>query len=115
MVFSLSITNYSWPSGPAGLGSELARILTLADDAGLDTVWVADHLIQADPTSTPDSEMLEAYATLGFLAAQTHRVRLGTMVTGVTFRPRACSSRRSRRSTCCRAAAPGSASAPATW
>jgi alkanesulfonate monooxygenase SsuD/methylene tetrahydromethanopterin reductase-like flavin-dependent oxidoreductase (luciferase family) len=31
--------------------------------------------------------MLEAYTTLGFLAAQTERVRLGTMVTGVTFRP----------------------------
>src|SRR5215213_5517006 len=87
MVFSLSITNYSWPSGPAGLGSELARIVSLADEAGLDTVWVADHLIQADPTSIPDSEMLEAYTTLGFLAAQTRRVRLGTMVTGVTFRP----------------------------
>jgi len=31
--------------------------------------------------------MLEAYTTLGFLAAQTDRVRLGTMVSGVTFRP----------------------------
>ena len=33
--------------------------------------------------------MLEAHATLGYLAGQTHRVRLGTMVTGVTFRPAA--------------------------
>jgi F420-dependent oxidoreductase-like protein len=87
MRYSLSITNYSWPSGPGGLGSELARIARAADEAGLDTVWVADHLIQADPTSVPDSEMLEAYATLGFLAAQTQRVRIGTMVSGVTFRP----------------------------
>ena len=31
--------------------------------------------------------MLEAYTTLGFLAARTERVRLGTMVTAVTFRP----------------------------
>src|SRR5215208_1351867 len=87
MRFSLSITNYSWQSSPTGLGSELARVVRAADDADLDTVWVADHLIQADPTSTPESEMLEAYTTLGFLAAQTQRVRLGTMVTGVTFRP----------------------------
>jgi F420-dependent oxidoreductase-like protein len=84
---SLSITNYSWPSGPAAIGAELARIARAADDAGLDTVWVTDHLVQADPTSTADAEMLEAYSTLGFLAAQTARVRLGTMVTGVTFRP----------------------------
>ena len=58
-----------------------------ADEAGLDTVWVVDHLIQADPMSMPDSEMLEAYTTLGLLAAHTRRVRLGTMVTAVTYRP----------------------------
>jgi F420-dependent oxidoreductase-like protein len=87
MRLSLSITNYTWPSGPSGLGSELAGTVGAADEAGLDTVWVADHLIQADPMSVPDSEMLEAYTTLGFLAAHTRRVRLGTMVTGVTFRP----------------------------
>jgi F420-dependent oxidoreductase-like protein len=87
MRLSLSITNYTWPGGPSGLGSELARTVRAADEARLDTVWVADHLIQADPMSVPDSEMLEAYTTLGFLAAHTRRVRLGTMVTGVTFRP----------------------------
>jgi F420-dependent oxidoreductase-like protein len=87
MRLSLSITNYSWPTGPAGLESELARVARAADEGGLDTVWVTDHLIQADPTSVPDSEMLEAYVTLGFLAALTRSVRLGTMVTGVTFRP----------------------------
>jgi F420-dependent oxidoreductase-like protein len=87
MRLSLSITNYTWPGGPSGLGSELARTVRAADEARLDTVWVADHLIQADPMSVPDSEMLEAYTTLGFLAAHTRRIRLGTMVTGVTFRP----------------------------
>lgn len=87
MRLSLSITNYSWPDGPAGLATQLRRVVRAADQAGLDTVWVADHLIQADPTSTPEAEMLEAYTTLGFLAAQTSRVRLGAAVTGVTHRP----------------------------
>jgi F420-dependent oxidoreductase-like protein len=87
MRLSLSITNYSWPGGPTGIGSGLVRLARAADADGLDTLWVADHLIQADPTSIPDSEMLEAYTTLGFLAAHTERLRLGTMVTGVTFRP----------------------------
>lgn len=87
MRLSLSITNYSYPSGPQRLGAELARIARAADEGGLDTIWVADHLLQADPTSVPDSEMLEAYTTLGLLAAQTRRVRLGTMVSAVTFRP----------------------------
>jgi F420-dependent oxidoreductase-like protein len=84
---SLNITNYSWPGGVAALGPELARVLSAAEAAGVDTVWVADHLLQADPTAVPDSEMLEAYTALGFLAAHTERVRLGTMVSAVTFRP----------------------------
>jgi F420-dependent oxidoreductase-like protein len=83
MRISLSVTDFSWPAPTRGL-AEVARD---ADDGGLDTVWVADHLLQADPNSRPEAEMLEAYTTLGLLAAQTQRVRLGTMVTGVTFRP----------------------------
>jgi F420-dependent oxidoreductase-like protein len=88
MRVSIGVTNYSWPGGPGRLGSELARLVRDADQAGVDTVWVVDHLLQADPTAAPgETEMLEAYTTLGFLAGQAERVRLGTMVTGVTFRP----------------------------
>jgi F420-dependent oxidoreductase-like protein len=88
MRVSLNLTNYSWPGGPGQLGAELARLAVAAELAGVDTVWVPDHLLQADPTAGPgDTEMLEAYTTLGFLAGQTERVRLGTMVTGATFRP----------------------------
>jgi F420-dependent oxidoreductase-like protein len=83
MRVSLSITQF--PNGPGH--APLDQIVWVADEGGIDTVWVADHLIQADPAAVPDSEMLEAYTTLGFLAAHTQRVRLGTMVTGVTFRP----------------------------
>jgi alkanesulfonate monooxygenase SsuD/methylene tetrahydromethanopterin reductase-like flavin-dependent oxidoreductase (luciferase family) len=43
-----------------------------------------------DPTASIDEPMLEAYTTLGFLAATTSSVRLGTMVTWATIRkPRA--------------------------
>jgi F420-dependent oxidoreductase-like protein len=83
----MNITNYSWPGGIAALGPELARVVRAAEAGGIDTVWLADHLIQADPTAVPDSEMLEAHTALGFLAAQTQRVRLGTMVSAVTYRP----------------------------
>jgi F420-dependent oxidoreductase-like protein len=85
MRVSISLTNLSWPDGP---GPGLGAVVEAADRAGVDTVWVVDHLIQADPTAPAgDTEMLEAYTTLGFLAARTERVRLGAMVTGVTFRP----------------------------
>ena len=87
MRISLSITNFSWSPSPADIASRLVEVARAADEGGLDTIWVADHLLQADPNSSPDAEMLEAYTTLAFLAAHTRRVRLGTMVTGVTFRP----------------------------
>jgi alkanesulfonate monooxygenase SsuD/methylene tetrahydromethanopterin reductase-like flavin-dependent oxidoreductase (luciferase family) len=86
MRLSLNITNYSWPGGTEALGSDLARMVRAADAGEIATVWVADHLLQADPTAIPDSEMLEAYTALGFLTAHTERVRLGTMVSAVTFR-----------------------------
>jgi len=87
MKVSLSITNFSWPAPARDIGEHLAATARAAESAGLDTVWVADHLIQSDPASHPDEPMLEAYTTLGFLVGQTRTVRLGTMVTGATFRP----------------------------
>ncbi|WP_046769717.1 TIGR03560 family F420-dependent LLM class oxidoreductase [Jiangella alkaliphila] len=84
MKVSISITNYTWPGG--GLTDELTRVVRAADQAGIDTVWVADHLLQGDPTCRLEDDMLEAYTTLGYLAGQTERVRLGTMVSAATFR-----------------------------
>ncbi|GAB3448107.1 LLM class F420-dependent oxidoreductase [Actinophytocola sediminis] len=83
MRISLNVTDYSW-SGDTG--RRLAEVARAADDAGIDTVWVSDHLLQADPTSSVEAAMLEGYTTLGFLAAATSRVRLGTMVTAATYR-----------------------------
>ncbi len=87
MRLSLSVTNFSWRD--TDLASGLTRVAQAADQGGLYGVWVADHLLQADPYGARpgETEMLEAYTTLGYLAARTERVRLGTLVTAVTFRP----------------------------
>jgi len=83
MKLSVSVTNYSWPDSIRDRLTTLAGVL---DDTVVDTLWVADHLLQADPASQLDEPMLEAYTTLGYLAAATSRIRLGTMVTAATFR-----------------------------
>jgi F420-dependent oxidoreductase-like protein len=83
MRISINITDYSWTGD---LGAELERVVVAADEGGRDTVWLTDHQIQAAPGSLPESEMLEAHTALGFVAAKTRRVRLGTMVAAVTYR-----------------------------
>ncbi|MEV6429438.1 TIGR03560 family F420-dependent LLM class oxidoreductase [Nocardia sp. NPDC051463] len=87
MRVSISMTNFTVPGGPPRLRDYLTRIARVADESGIDTLWVPDHLLPADPMSAIDDAMLEACTTLGFLAAQTERVRLGTLVTAVHFRP----------------------------
>jgi F420-dependent oxidoreductase-like protein len=83
MKLSVSVTNYSWPDR---IDDRLATMARMLDDTAVDTLWVPDHLLQADPASRLDEPMLEAYTTLGYLAAATSRLRLGTMVTAATFR-----------------------------
>jgi F420-dependent oxidoreductase-like protein len=86
MKLSISVTNFSWPGETSTLRDKLASVAEFLDTTAVDTLWVPDHLWQADPTSSPDQPMLEAYTTLGFLAARTSRLRLGTAVTAATFR-----------------------------
>jgi alkanesulfonate monooxygenase SsuD/methylene tetrahydromethanopterin reductase-like flavin-dependent oxidoreductase (luciferase family) len=85
---SISLTNYSWRDG--SLVDGLVRAAETADQGGLDTVWVPDHLAQVDPTVPADADdMLEGYGVLTYLAGRTERVRLGTLVTNVVLRPAA--------------------------
>lgn len=86
MRVSISVSDYTWPGGPPAMGRHLGALVRAADAAGVHTLWLPDHLIQADPRKSPDAEMLETYTTLGFIAAQTERVRLGSMVTPVSYR-----------------------------
>lgn len=86
MRVGLQIPDFTWPGGPSTMGADLARIAKAAEDAGFDAVAVMDHLFQIEMVGPPENDMLEAYTTLGFLAAHTSRVRLFTLVTGVTYR-----------------------------
>jgi alkanesulfonate monooxygenase SsuD/methylene tetrahydromethanopterin reductase-like flavin-dependent oxidoreductase (luciferase family) len=84
MRTSVMLSNFSWP-GP--IEDELAAIAAMVDEAGIDSVFVADHLVQAEPGTEPTEPMLEALTTLAYLAARTTRVRLGMMVASATLRP----------------------------
>jgi alkanesulfonate monooxygenase SsuD/methylene tetrahydromethanopterin reductase-like flavin-dependent oxidoreductase (luciferase family) len=83
MHVSLSITQFPTSADH----TPLDRIVRAADEGGIDTVWVADHLVQYAPGTEPTDPHLEAYTTLGWLAGRSERVRLGAMVSPVFFRP----------------------------
>ncbi len=86
MKIGLQIPNFTWPSGPARISHTLGEIARAADDAGFYSLWVMDHFFQIGLIGPPEMDMLEAYSTLGYLAAVTDKVKLGTMVTGVPYR-----------------------------
>jgi F420-dependent oxidoreductase-like protein len=82
----LQIPDFTWPGGPARLGTDLATVATAADDAGFDFIAVMDHFFQIGVIGPPEQEMLEAYTTLGYLAGCTSRAKLLTLVTGAIYR-----------------------------
>ena len=86
MKLGLQIPYFTWPGGPPDVARKLGEIVRSAEAAGYDSIWVMDHHFQIPMVGPADMDMLEAYTTLGFIAGQTSRVGLGTMITGVTYR-----------------------------
>ncbi|HEX3792404.1 MAG TPA: LLM class F420-dependent oxidoreductase [Pseudonocardiaceae bacterium] len=86
MKIGLQIPDFTWPGGPPELASTLATIARTADSAGFDYLAVMDHFFQIHSVGPAENDMLEAYTTLGFLAAHTERTKLFTLVTGAIYR-----------------------------
>jgi F420-dependent oxidoreductase-like protein len=82
----LHISDFTWDGGAAQLRHTLGEIARRADEGGVDRVSVMDHVWQIGHIGPPEHEMLEAYTTLGWLAARTERVKLLTVVTAVVYR-----------------------------
>ncbi|MFI7004650.1 LLM class F420-dependent oxidoreductase [Nocardia sp. NPDC050175] len=73
--------------GTAAIAGELARVGAAAEASGATWLSFMDHYFQIEPMGLPaESNMLEGYTTLGFLAAHTSNIQLGLLVTGVTYR-----------------------------
>jgi F420-dependent oxidoreductase-like protein len=87
MKLGIAVTDFSWPVPAAQIGPIVTGIARRADQAGFDSLWTMDHFFQIRITGLPpESPMLEAYATLAFMAGQTSRIQLGTTVTSVAYR-----------------------------
>jgi F420-dependent oxidoreductase-like protein len=86
MKIGLQIPAFTTPLGPARLAAKLATVARTADEGGFEFIALTDHFFQVPAAGPPELEMLEAYTTLGYLAACTSRAKLITLVTGAVYR-----------------------------
>lgn len=82
MRLGLLIDRFGWPGGAPEAAATLRAIARDAEQAGVASIWLNDHFLQIPLFGEPDDPVLESYTTLGFLAAATERVELGTLTTG---------------------------------
>ena len=86
MRIGLQVPYFSWAGGPEAFASQFGALAKRAEDAGFDSFWVMDHFFQIPGVGRPEEDMHEGWSALAYAAALTSRIKLGTMVTGVTYR-----------------------------
>jgi len=86
MELGIHFANFTLPGGPAALGPVLSDTARAAEDAGCTTFTLMDHYFQMEEFAARTEPMLEGYTSLGFLAGRTEQIKLGLLVTGVTYR-----------------------------
>src|SRR3954451_11990015 len=85
--FGYHMPTFTFPGvPPEGLFDRVVTLACAAEDAGFGLVTVMDHFYQIQGVGPETDPMLEAYSTLSALATRTSTVRLGALVSGVTYR-----------------------------
>jgi F420-dependent oxidoreductase-like protein len=84
--FGLQVPRFDWPGHPATTAATLAEMARAAEEAGFTSLWLMDHFVQIPQVGREWEDMLESHTALAYLAGVTERIRLGTLVTGITYR-----------------------------
>src|SRR3979411_1996658 len=87
MELGFHVPIFDIDGGTTAIAAELARVGIAAEESGATWLSFMDHFFQIEPTGLPaESNMLEGYTTLGYLAAHTSQINISLIVTGVTYR-----------------------------
>ncbi len=88
MHIGLQIPSFKYPGGTVAIRSKLKEIVTTAEASGFYSLWVMDHFYQIKGMfgEAYTDPMMEAYTTLGYIAALTDKPYLGVLITGVIYR-----------------------------
>lgn len=82
MDLGLHCCNFSAPADPRKIACTIAATARTAEQAGFVEFNVMDHYFQLEQREGADKPMLEAYTTLGYVAALTNRIRTTATTTG---------------------------------
>lgn len=86
MDLGIHYSNFTHSDWQTRLTERLRETARVADQGGVRQFTLMDHWFQMEMLGGPDEPMLEGYTALGYLAGITERMRLGLLVTGVTYR-----------------------------
>ena len=78
-------------SGPYTTRAALGELADVSEAAGLESIWVSEHLVLSDPRRPPspmdpEDPILDPVTALAFLAGRTRSVRLGTGIVVLPLR-----------------------------
>jgi F420-dependent oxidoreductase-like protein len=86
MRLGIHFMNFTLPGEPGTLAGLISNTAKIADAGGINSMTFMDHWFQMEAFGDAHDPMLEGYTSLGFVAGQTSRLKLGLLVTGVTYR-----------------------------
>lgn len=86
MQLGIHFPNFTLSGDDTALAKHLGDTAKAAEEGGVTQFTLMDHYFQMEQRAPATDPMLEGYTALGYVAALTERMRLGLLVTGVTYR-----------------------------
>ena len=81
--FGLHVSSFR---GEGPFAERVAEIAAVAEAVGFSSLWVMDHVVQIPQVGREWEDIPESWTTVAWLAAKTAHLRIGVLVTAITFR-----------------------------
>jgi F420-dependent oxidoreductase-like protein len=86
MKFGIQHPSFTFDGDGPAIVDSIKNLALRGEDLGYDSFWVMDHFHQIPNVGQPQEPMLEGWTTISVLAGYTSKIKLGTLVTGNTYR-----------------------------
>lgn len=86
MQLGIHFPNFTLSGDASSLAKHLGDTAEASEEGGVTQFTLMDHYFQMEQRAPATDPMLEGYTSLGYVAARTSKMRLGLLVTGVTYR-----------------------------